>query len=742
MKKTTLLFVGIASVLLISMGFVASRANASPVTPPYGGGTGTSTLPALGSLLVGLNGTQYCVLAVGTNGMVPIASSSAPCGVVWGNASGSGGSGSSTVVNGVYPIVMTALSGGNQTSSCPTCQLTSGVTSTYVTVSLGGQTTTGYLQFTYNPGTQLLSVASETISTVLNLPLGFQFSAGSFNQSGNVIIDGSQHITAATGNSSLPGLSLDSGHDAGLAFSNDSNNNLWFLTGGSTNGSWGGNGLQIGAGTANATHTLEVWGTVYANGTTTLNKGPFILSYLSSTQCLHEVNGVVLGTGSDCGSGSGATSTIIGGTGISAVTSGSTTTITNTGVTSFTGANCVTSANSTGTITLTVTCLSANQSITWTGTGDATGTGSGATSITVPMHVVAIQGKAVTSTAPTDQQYLKFVTANGDWEPASLPGYITSVTINGQTGTSFVIQGTSGDVSTTISGTTTTIDLANVGSAGSCSWCNVTFDAKGRETAQSNNSTPVTSLTGTIHQVNVSASTGAVTVSTPQNIDTTSTPTFGGLTVNGNTTSTTGYVSSTLQVLATTTIGNCTGTNCQLYVNSSTYKTYVGAGTSTVATTVGGALAYSATSTGGSAGVSTTLETYTMPTSTLLTVGDEIDIYTGGTIANSAGSKQIQIAIASTTIFDSSGGSGVIPINTAGNWFAESRCVLFQTTSTRCITQFTDSANSALTDDSGDAGNTLAAVTTTIPIAFNVYGLGTAGSDVIGNYFRVMYDPF
>jgi hypothetical protein len=43
----------------------------------------------------------------------------------------------------------------------------------------------------------------------------------------------------------------------------------------------------------------------------------------------------------------------------------------------------------------------------------------------------------------------------------------------------------------------------------------------------------VTSITGTTNQVIASASTGAVTLSLPQSIATTSTPTFGGLTLNG-----------------------------------------------------------------------------------------------------------------------------------------------------------------------------------------------------------------
>src|SRR5581483_2247486 len=47
------------------------------------------------------------------------------------------------------------------------------------------------------------------------------------------------------------------------------------------------------------------------------------------------------------------------------------------------------------------------------------------------------------------------------------------------------------------------------------------------------NNTGVTSLAGTTNQVNVSGSTGAVTLSLPQDIATTSTPTFGGETLNG-----------------------------------------------------------------------------------------------------------------------------------------------------------------------------------------------------------------
>jgi hypothetical protein len=101
--------------------------------------------------------------------------------------------------------------------------------------------------------------------------------------------------------------------------------------------------------------------------------------------------------------------TIVGGTGESVGTiagaTNSTTTVTNTGVTTFTGAGCVTSANSTGSVALAVSCISGNQNILFTIAGDATGTSSGTTAITDTVTVIGLNGKALPANTTGTLQY-------------------------------------------------------------------------------------------------------------------------------------------------------------------------------------------------------------------------------------------------------------------------------------------------------------------------------------------------
>jgi hypothetical protein len=69
------------------------------------------------------------------------------------------------------------------------------------------------------------------------------------------------------------------------------------------------------------------------------------------------------------------------------------------------------------------------------------------------------------------------------------------------------------------------------GNVGSFTYSNITVNAKGLITAASS-STPVTSIAGTINQIIASSSTGSVTLSLPQSIATTSSPTFSNLTLS------------------------------------------------------------------------------------------------------------------------------------------------------------------------------------------------------------------
>jgi len=133
-----------------------------------------------------------------------------------------------------------------------------------------------------------------------------------------------------------------------------------------------------------------------AGGSSTINFLLQLSNYL--TAALQSLNGAT-----------SSAQTIVGGTGISVATAASstnsTTTITNTGVTSFTGAGCVTAANSTGSVSLAVTCISGNQSITFTINGDATGTASGATAITDSITVTGLNGKALPTNATGTLQF-------------------------------------------------------------------------------------------------------------------------------------------------------------------------------------------------------------------------------------------------------------------------------------------------------------------------------------------------
>ena len=447
------------------------------------------------------------------------------------------------------------------------------------------------------------------------------------------------------------------------------------------------------------------------------------------TLCLHSVGGVIAGTGSDCGSGgSGSTTTI------NFLSNGSNTF-------NFVGAGGITIAtSSTSTITFT-------QGAGGSGNFSATGTAPG---------LVIFTG---TNTGTSSKNLYD---TTGTTDVLNVVGIVSS--------TQLLISGTStlyGNVSSSV---TSALWLAGsngvvsaYGGASACGAGNAvtTISAIGGTTCAAFNTSNATLLgDGTSTDIAVYSGLQALGgfdnftyVSSTALLTASNTLVSNNLNV-GNTINVTGTaqfatttqvagnfnVTGTAQFATTTTVGTSTVYGFEALT---TGKNYVIAGTLSGASdmaVIGGRIAWSTTSTGNSAGASTSIETFTLPTSTYNTTGDEVSIYAGGTFAATAATnKQIQVAIASSTVFDT--GAAFAPANTACNWFLESRGMMTKTSSTIWITQFTDSCVNALTDNSGDAGNATAAITSTIPIVLNIYGNATNGSDVVANYFAVFYSP-
>lgn len=166
MKKLLLVAGALAAIIFAHFTF---DANAQGVNFWYPQGSNLTPV----SSAWGVSSTQFCL--------------SGSCITVWPS-----GSGSSTVLHGISPIIVSALSNGNQTSSCPTCTvngLTGNGTSTYVAVYKSAGTLVGYAGLSFD-GTSTLSVGGTGTSTISgdnNTPS--QFPSGLESKNGNIQLD-------------------------------------------------------------------------------------------------------------------------------------------------------------------------------------------------------------------------------------------------------------------------------------------------------------------------------------------------------------------------------------------------------------------------------------------------------------------------------------------------------------------------------------------------------------------------
>jgi hypothetical protein len=388
----------IAAVLILTLFRIESAFAYTPVESPSSGGTGTSTAPLAGQLLIGNSLNTYSPAYLQGLGCITVATSSGGITLNCPIAP------ATTTLNGYQGPSFTVQGSGNVTSS-----VNASTTTFFLTNS-------GVASGTYNCAN--LTIASSGLITAASA--GSCGGGGSATTTINSAPGPSFNFSATSTNSVLSIASSTSGGSSTIQFLLNLQN---YLTAAllNLNGMNAPNQAVIaGTGLSYATSTSG------SNATTTLTLS---LNNGSAQTCsANQFVNTISATGTtNCGAiafpaaitsintATSSAQTIVGGTAISVSTAASstnsTTTIANLGVTSFMGQGCVTAPNSTGTVALAVTCIAGNQTITFTINGDATGTASGSTGITDAITVTGLNGQPLPALATGTLQF-----SGGAWK--------------------------------------------------------------------------------------------------------------------------------------------------------------------------------------------------------------------------------------------------------------------------------------------------------------------------------------
>ena len=540
--------IGVTSFSAGTTGFSPSTATTGAITLSgtlnvANGGTGLSTTPTAGQILIG-NGTSYTLTTIsGTANQITVTN----------------GTGSITLS---IPTTLTAPGSISSTTTLSVGTLYSDGTTTGITASGTTQGTATAISTSYNivtttpSGTGVILPTATTGMKVIVVNKG----ANTLNvyPGTGAAIDGASTNTAVT----IPtGTSVT--YEA-------SSSTQWYsimpalVTGTGISATYGnGQTTFSNTGVTSLTGTLHQINVSASTGAVTLSTPQNIDTTSTPTfanlTLSNTTNQIVLGTTntttiSSTAPSASRTYTIAdpGGNANFVMDTGGALTITNSATTGYallaTGTNTATwqSVSSFG-----VTSFSAGT----TGFSPSTAT-SGAITLTGTLNVS--NGGTGLSTSPTNGQILigngtgytlstltgtanQITVTNGSGSVTlSLPSAVTissSLTVSGLTANSFLYSGTAGLLTTTAAPTNGQILIGSTGAAPVAATITpgTAISVVSGAGSITVNNTGVTSVAGTAHQISVSSGTGNVTISTPQNIDTTSTPTFANLTLTNTT---------------------------------------------------------------------------------------------------------------------------------------------------------------------------------------------------------------